>query len=178
LSFFVSNQDLPLVLGDLSEELQQRAHMCGEAAARRWYRLEAFRNAWVFSKREFSGGTLRVTATSVLCVFGWIVLQNWASWAGRFVGWVAMDLVRLSIPALLGILAGRFLRGREAALAAAFTIVFSFLNAGTVFYFSLVVQQPVPHRLSFWAMFLFAWLWIAGTFSLGSLATRRRPRVS
>src|SRR5215469_1959590 len=66
LNFFASEPDFANVVGDLSEEFQQRASAHGHPAAKRWYWREAFRNAMVLGKRELLRTASKILAVSLL----------------------------------------------------------------------------------------------------------------
>lgn len=127
LSLFAGEPDFPQIEGDLSEEFHNRLLASGPKAARRSYRREAFRTIWALAKRS---GTARVLAAAAASIF--ISIFS----VGQFSHWlITLDLggsaFALTLSSLLlfntalalalGVLASRFLRGRERMLRLAFT---------------------------------------------------------
>ena len=62
--------DFTSVIGDLSEEFQQRVSTLGHEAARRWYWRESIRNASAFGKRELLRAPITVLAVTLLMYLG------------------------------------------------------------------------------------------------------------
>ena len=92
LSFFASEPDCAIVLGDLSEEFQKRASAHGHAAARRWYRRESFRNAFEWIKREFLRTPVKVLTVTLVADLSILVL------AGLLLGPRGLDVQWAWIP--------------------------------------------------------------------------------
>ena len=72
LRLFAGETDFPQIEGDLREEFHQRA-IGNAAAARRWYKHEAFRNVWVLAR---SRRTIRILMVAGLCA----VALYWSPW--------------------------------------------------------------------------------------------------
>jgi hypothetical protein len=68
LNFFASQPDFPALVGDISEEFHQRAQSAGAKAAKRWYRREAFRNAFALTWRELMRTPVRTTLMTIGCI--------------------------------------------------------------------------------------------------------------
>ena len=133
LKFCASEPEFDNVVGDLTEEFQQRASAQGHPAAKRWYWREAFRNAIVLGKRELLRTPSKILALSLLI-----------SLLVRFIVWVVMVIVQrtgihydfslwywavsliLVTPMLYagsGAVASLLVRTREFALVASFATV-------------------------------------------------------
>jgi hypothetical protein len=126
LSFFASEPDFAIVLGDLSEEFQKRASAHGHAAARRWYRRESFRNAFEWIKREFLRTPVKVLTVTLVADLSILVLAGllvplgldvqWAWIPPRYWRWFQF-LWSILVPSLLyvatGAIASILVRGRE-----------------------------------------------------------------
>ena len=158
LKFFASEPDFDTVIGDLREEFQQQVSAFGQAAARRWYWRETFRNASAFAKRELFLTPVTVLVMTVLIfvglwflvVFGDRLLVNvqWAWIPPRFWSWYQTGVVQFLFPALLvigtGALASRFLRGRELSLIVAFATVFACMELYGLWGFIRNSAQAAP----------------------------------
>jgi hypothetical protein len=137
LTFFAGEPDFDTVMGDLSEEFQQRASAFGQAAAKRWYWRETIRNAEAFARREL----LRTPVTVlVITVFVFVALYlvgffgnrllvsvRWASIPPRFWPWYQVGVEEFLFPTSIIIVAGaltsHFLKRRELSLIVAFATV-------------------------------------------------------
>jgi hypothetical protein len=145
LNFFASEPDLAHVVGDLSEEFQQRASSHGHAAARLWCWRETFRNAMALGKRELlrtPGKVLAVTlalslltGVSVDLLIALVMgpVQDHIQWAWvphRFWPWYRAVWTIL-VPSMLfagsGTVASLLVRSRE------FALVGSFATTSTVY---------------------------------------------
>jgi len=138
LDFFASEPDLANVVGDLSEEFQQRASSHGHAAAKLWYWRETFRNAMALGKRELlrTPGKVLAVILAISLLIGVSVdllialvmapVQEHIQWAWvphRFWPWYRAVWTIL-VPSMLfagsGIIASVLVRSREFALVASF----------------------------------------------------------
>ena len=189
LKVFAREPDFDIIIGDLSEEFQQRVSAFGQAAARRWYWREAIRNTCVFAKRE-----LPRTAAIVLITTGFIFAAmflselygvrflediQWAWVPPRFWEWYRHGVVLL-FPVLIafgaGALASYFLKAREISAIVAFAGLTSCLNLYELSFLirisahqgRLAAQIPVLQEsglmLAFWlsavVFYSFGCLWI------------------
>jgi hypothetical protein len=173
LSIFASEPIFPQIEGDLSEEFHQRTRMNGLNSARHWYWRETFRNVLVFIKRP---KILQVLAVAALCsvvgrftTFGPVghrLLAKLNELPGvlglgalKFLFWMCVTLI-------LGVLAGRMLRGRERILISAFT-VFSLLFHYNVPFILWQDRMPLPYRIWIFLGYLctFIAFWIATRWS-------------
>jgi len=139
LNFFASEPDLAHVVGDLSEEFQQRVSAHGQAAAKLWYWRETFRNAKALGKRELlrtPGKVLALTLLTFVIILFVIPLMaeplqesiQWARIPTRY--WATYEVV---FPVLFwflvyvssGAIASLLLRAREFALLVSYAAVSS-----------------------------------------------------
>jgi hypothetical protein len=134
LNFFASEPDFAHVIGDLSEEFQQRAATDGIRAARHWYWRETFRNAGVFTRRQLLRAPVRVIVVTAVTFAGmwlaqffgnrlltgiqwaWIPTRYWPLYQSAVFSFLFPVSLLLSGSAL----ANRFAKGRELSLIVAF----------------------------------------------------------
>lgn len=195
LNFFAGEPDFAHVLGDLSEEFQQRASAHGEAAARGWYWREAFRNAMALGKREFQRTPGRALAVSlaagvtvqlVIAVLMGPLMQNiqWAWIPTRFWTWyrtVWID-VAILISTLLYVVTGAtgslLMRSREFALALSFAIwstVYAVWVLSVLGYSSARGRLPAGVSLSLLdERVVLGWVWTIILYSAGCFWIRWR----
>ena len=177
LSLFAGEPDFPQIEGDLSEEFHKHLLASGPDVARRAYRREAFRNAWVLAKRPGTAGVFAVAALSIfVSVFSAGSFSHWLTtldFAGPAFA-LTLSLIYLfntTIALVLGVSTSRFLRGREQTLRAAFTgFYLLFVVCGYVIMGPLVINR-------YFTLSVINWSLVLGAFWVGSAwMSRRRLR--
>jgi len=187
LRWFVSADELSVVLGDLSEELQERVRTSGEARARRWYWRETARTAWIFADcGPWTLAWIVAMAGAAAAVLRWVewtlfvvtpvaVLGD-AYPATRFICGAALcGVAGLTIPFVLGRVSG-WVTGHRRATAAVFAVVFTAMNVA-------MARSYWAPRLEVWQSLRAAWaVWFFVSYELvavavfvaGAIAGRRR----
>ena len=189
LHFFAGEPDLSNVIGDLSEEFQQRSSADGIRAARQWYWRETLRNAGVFTIRELRRTPALVIALTAVVFAGMWLVQffgnqlltgiQWAWIPTRFWPLYQSAVLTFLFPVSLllsgGALASRLAKGRELSLI----VVFGTLWTCVALYglrilirnsllgiplSGLSLSQVTERMLFFWALTIVAYsapcLWI------------------
>jgi hypothetical protein len=139
LHFFASQPDFAAVLGDMSEEFQQRIHRSGATAARLWFWREAFRNSLAMTAREVMrtpartfvvafGCLLAVNAATALYIFATLYFAPFRSIDDVILNQNQIQrdgflLVQFVASLAFGWIGGKLLPGREWALAWAYFLV-------------------------------------------------------
>jgi hypothetical protein len=151
LNFFSHAPDFAAMLGDIVEEFEERSRTDGQRLARRWYRREAFRNAWALSVRELRRKPLKTLLLAIACLAALNLATGLLVWQYDFhprdftvlmrdVRFRAFLLLQQAgIPFVIGWLGGRVLPGREWALAVTFATVY----AGVTGIGFLLLRMPV-----------------------------------
>ena len=137
LNFFSTDRDFDAMVGDMSEEFQERVESTGARAAKFWYWRHIFRNAWALTAREVMrtpvrvvviamGGVLAVnavTALYVLYALRGVPLDLHAEQPLDLHAeqWWALLLIQAVAPFILGWAGCRLIRDREWALALIYT---------------------------------------------------------
>lgn len=192
LSFFASEPDFAIVLGDLNEEFQQLASAHGHANARRWYRRESFRNAFEWIKREFLRTPVKVLTVTLVADLSILVLVGllmgplgleveWAWIPPRYWRWFQF-LWSILIPSLpyvaTGAIASILVRGREMAVAVCLAIwatVYSMWLLYILSYSSARGRLPTTFKLAqLNEQVVIQWAGTVLLYSIGCFWIRRR----
>lgn len=154
LGFFANQADFPVVAGDMSEEFQQRVQKSGAVAAQRWYWRETFRNAWALTQREVLRTPVRTVAVALSCflavnLVSVLYFLSLPGLRGPFwlteTQWASVFLLQFLGPFVIGRAGCHLLRGREWALALAYTAISGLQAAGGAYVIWLLgMHLPAP----------------------------------
>ena len=185
LNFFASEPDFANVVGDLSEEFQQRASAHGHLAAKRWYWREAFRNAMVLGQRELLRTPGKILAVSLLIslstglsvmlfnalVMGRVMVDIERAWIPyRFWPWF-QAVWPILVPSMLyagsGTVASLLVRTREFALVASFATVSTIYMVWVLYFLNYTsargrfsaseLSQIIDHEVLGWGFTIVAY---------------------
>src|SRR6516225_2269112 len=68
LNFFSPDSDFDAMVGDISEEFQERVESSGARRAKLWYWRHVFRNAFALTAREVMRTPVRIVVVALGCV--------------------------------------------------------------------------------------------------------------
>jgi hypothetical protein len=133
LHFFANQPDFSVLLGDVTEEFQQRARKSGARAAKVWFWREVFRNVLALTFRELSRTPVLVAAIALGCVaavnlttgigaFFFVQFSKLRLLVSPYSRWEILVAVQLLTSIIVGWASAKAAVGREWALALIFPL--------------------------------------------------------
>jgi hypothetical protein len=146
LNFFSSQPDFPAMMGDISEEFQERVAASGAGAASRWFWKDTFRNTSALTRRELMRTPIRTitialgSVVAVNAVTAMYVLYAKPDLDAR--QWWTLLLLQFAAPLILGWIGAGLVPGREWALVLTYTAA-SACSVGAVIVVVRLWNSPV-----------------------------------